>query len=81
MEPITDREIMIRMDGNFIQLSNSIDRVVKVLEHLEAVRFKDHEIRINKMEKRWDEQIGAYKVIALTGLILSVVLAVKIFIR
>lgn len=81
MEPITDREFMIRMDGNFVQLSNSIDRVVKVLEHLETVRFEDHESRINKMEQRWDEQIGAYKVIALLALIISIVSAIKIFIR
>lgn len=81
MEPITDREIMIRLDSNVSQLRESIERFAKALENLEEIKIKDHEIRLNKIEKWVSEWSGAYKIIAILALILGIIATLKVFIK
>lgn len=73
MEPITDREIMIRLDGNVTHLSQAIERFANALEKLETIKIKDHELRIKKVERFVSEWAGAYKIIAIVGLVLGIV--------
>lgn len=81
MEAITDREIMIRLDTNISQLKESIEKFARALENLEEIKIKDHEIRLNKIEKWVSEWSGAYKIIAVIGLILGIIATLKVFIR
>lgn len=76
MEPITDREIMIRLDGNVTQLKDSIERFAKALEELETTKFKDHESRIAKLERFQHELGGVYKFIGIISLILGIIAVV-----
>ena len=79
MEPITDREIMIRLDGNVSSLKESIDRFAKSLEELEQTKVKDHELRLNTIEKWVSEWSGAYKIVAIVALILGLIATFKSF--
>jgi hypothetical protein len=81
MEPITDREIMVKLDANVSQLKDSIERFANALEKLEETKIKDHEDRLMKMEKWVSEWSGAYKVIALTALAIGIFNAVKPYLK
>lgn len=92
MEPITDREIMIKLDSNVSQLRESInsnvsqlrdaiERFAKALENLEMIKIKDHEDRITKVERFVSEWSGAYKIIAVVGLVLGIIATIKVFIK
>jgi len=81
MEPITDREIMIRLDSNVSQLRDTIERFAEALEKLEDTKIKDHNERILKLEKWVSEWSGAYKVMAIIALALGIFNALKSFIR
>jgi len=79
MEPTTDREIMIQLDGNIKSLREAIERFAESLEHLEQNRIRTIENRVTKLEKFVSEWSGAYKLIAIGALILSLInLALKI---
>jgi len=77
MELITDREILVKLDANVSQLKDSIERFAEALEKLEETKIKDHDDRINKIEKWMNEWAGAYKVIAIVALVISVFNALK----
>lgn len=78
--PTTDREIMFSL-SNKIDITNSkmerlcdtIDNVVRSLEKLETTKLKDHENRLSKMELKWSELGGMYKMIIVISLALSIV--------
>lgn len=73
MEAISDREIMIRLHDNVTTLKEAIERFAKTLENLETIKIKDHEQRLSKVERFVSEWAGAYKIIAIVGLVLGIV--------
>lgn len=78
MEPTTDREIMIQLDGNIQSLRQAIEKFAESLEKLEEGKIKNLEERVTKIEKFVSEWAGAYKLIAVGALILSLIsLALK----
>ena len=79
MEPTTDREIMIRLDSNVSQLRDSIERFAVALEKLEETKIKDHETRIMKIEKWQSEWAGAYKILTIAAISLSLFATLKAF--
>ena len=79
MEPTTDREIMIRLDSNVSQLRDSIERFAVALEKLEETKIKDHEMRLMKIEKWQSEWAGAYKILTIAALALSLFATLKAF--
>lgn len=79
MEAITDREIMIQLDGNIKELKNAIEKFAKSLENLEETKIKELENRVTKVEKWVSEWSGAYKIIAIIALVGNIVLAIKVF--
>lgn len=79
MEPVTDREVLIRLDSNVQQLSDSINRLGDTLEKLEETKIKDHEQRLTLMEKWRNEFSGAYKAGLIISLLLGIYSAVKNF--
>lgn len=81
MEPNTDREIMIRLDGNVNSLREAIERFAKALENLEETKIKEHELRLTKIEKWMAEWSGAYKIIAVAALVLGIIATLKSFIK
>lgn len=80
MEAITDREIMIQLDGNIKQLKDAIEKFAKSLENLEETKIKDLEARVLKLEKWKSEWSGAYKIIAIVALVGTIITAFKVFI-
>lgn len=85
LEPSTDGEKIIQLDGKIDKLDSkidtvceSIDRVVKALEQLEVGRVTDHETRISRIEKWQSEWSGAYKVMTIASLILGIIATVLI---
>lgn len=81
IDAVTEREILIRLDSNVSQLSDTIERFAKALEKLEETKIKDHEDRLSDIEKWKNEFSGAYKVIALMGLLLSVFATLRTFLK
>lgn len=81
MEAVTDREIMIKLDANVASLRDSIDRFAKALETLEETKVKDLDSRLKIMERFVHEWAGVYKLIAIIGLILGVIVTIKVFIK
>jgi hypothetical protein len=79
MEPVTDREVLIRLDSNVQQLRDSIVRLGDTIEKLEETKIKDHEVRLTKMEKWHNEWAGAYKAGLIISLLLGIYSAVKNF--
>jgi len=80
LEASTDGERIMQLDGKIDKLDtkidnvcDSIDRVVVALEKLETTRVTDHEIRISKLEKWQSEWAGAYRLIAICGLLLGLI--------
>jgi hypothetical protein len=80
LEPVTDREVMIALSGkiditnkNIENLCVSINGIAKSLENLETIKVRDHETRVNELEKWRDEFSGAYKVFAIIATGLSIV--------
>lgn len=80
MEPVTEREILIRLDSNVSQLSDTIERFAKALEKLEETKIKDHEERLTVIENWRSEFSGAYKIVALVGLLLGMFATFRTFI-
>lgn len=79
MEPTTDREIMIKMDGKVDRMCEAVERLADSVEKLETVKFQDHETRISKIEKWQSEWSGAYRVVAIAALILGAIATIKSF--
>lgn len=82
IEPQTDREILIRMDGRLTTMDAKLDsfkdslkEIVVAFKELETIRIEDHEKRLKAIEKREDERNGIYKfvmfVVALMGATLT----------
>lgn len=81
MEPTTDREILIQLDGNVQQLRDSIVRLGDTIEKLEETKIKDHEVRLNVLEKWYSEFSGAYKVAIIIALMLGIFSTIKQFFK
>ena len=81
MEPITDREIMLKLDSNVSQLKDSIERFAAALEKLEETKIKDHDDRITKIEKWMSEWSGAYKIIAMAALLMGIFNLIKPYLK
>ena len=61
MEANTDREILIRLDGQIERLSESIERLGKSIEDMEVKRIEVMEKKIDELLS-WREQIkGGWK--------------------
>lgn len=79
LQPATDGEKIIQLDGKIDKLDgkidtvcDSIDRVVKALENLELTRISDLEVRIASIEKWQSEWRGIYKALSLLALLLGI---------
>ena len=82
MEANTDREILIRLDGQIERLSESIERLGKSIEDMEVKRIEVME-KINDLFA-WREQIkGGWKLAMLFwGLVtIGLIAAVKHFLK
>lgn len=82
LEPETDREIFISLNGEVKQLRETIERFGGALMILEQTKFVNHENRINALEKSEDERKGMWKFVVAVGIILSIastVIAIKMF--
>jgi hypothetical protein len=73
MEPTTDREIMIKMDGKVDRMCEAVERLADSVEKLETVKFLDHEKRLARLEKKDNEWGGVYRFFVITALAISVV--------
>jgi hypothetical protein len=83
MEANTDREILIRLDGQIERLSESIERLGKSIEDMEVKRIEVMEKKINDLFA-WREQIkGGWKLAMLFwGLVtIGLIAAVKHFLK
>jgi len=83
MEANTDREILIRLDGQIERLSESIERLGKSIEDMEVKRIEVMEKKINDLFA-WREQIkGGWKLAMLFwGLVtIGLIVAVKHFLK
>lgn len=81
LEPQTDREILIIVNAKVDQLCESIERFAANLEKLETTKVLKLEERVTKIEKWQSEWGGAYKVLAIIAMILSLVSAIKVFMK
>ena len=79
MEPQTDREWIMQVDSKVDKMCEAIERLADAVEKLETVKFRDHEIRITKVEKWVSEWSGAYKIIAILALIFGLIGTIKSF--
>lgn len=86
LELKTDGEKMIHLEGKIDRIDDKIDgfgekleRFIEALEKLEANRIQAMEGRLNKIEKWVSEWSGAYKLIAILGLILGIFASIKSF--
>jgi hypothetical protein len=73
MEPTTDREIMIKMDGKVDRMCEAVERLARSVEKLETVKFQDHEKRLARLEKKDNEWGGVYRFFVILALTISVV--------
>lgn len=83
MEANTDREILIRLDGQIERLSESIERLGKSIEDMEEKKIAVMEKKIDELLS-WREQIkGGWKLAMLFwGIVtLSIVAAIKYYMR
>ncbi len=72
MEPITDREELITLNGEIKQLRQTIERYGEALLRLEDTKINDQEERITKIERWWSEWQGVYKLVSLLALALGI---------
>lgn len=82
MEPETDREVFISLNGEVKALRETIERFGASLMTLENTKFANHEIRITTLEKSEHERSGMWKLILGIGVLLSIASAtilVKLF--
>jgi len=82
MEPETDREVFISLNGEVKALRETIERFGLALMNLENTKFANHELRISSLEKTENERSGMWKLILAIGVILSIASAtilVKLF--
>jgi len=82
MEPETDREIFISLNGEVKQLRETIERFGTSLMTLENTKFANHEVRIASLERTEHERSGMWKLVLAIGILLSIASAtilVKIF--
>lgn len=73
MEPTTDREIMIKMDGKVDRMCEAVERLADSVEKLETVKFLDHEKRLARLEKKDNEWGGVYRFFVITAIASSVI--------
>ena len=78
IQATTDREIMIALSGKIDNqnskmdnLADAMEKFADSLEKLEVTKVGGIEKRVDKLEKRSNEQIGVYKFIGLIALLLS----------
>jgi len=81
MEPITDREIIVRLDANVSQLKDAIIRFEAALIKLEETKVRDLDERTSKIEKWMAEWSGAYKIIALAALAIGIFNSIKPYLK
>jgi hypothetical protein len=79
MEPVTEREVLIRLDSNVGQLKESIDRLSNTFKNFEETKIKDIDVRLTKIENWKSEFSGAYKVGIIIALVLGIISTVKTF--
>ena len=72
MEPITDREIMMQIDGKLDRFADSMERFAVAIDNLEKVKFEQHEKRISKLEKFKYQIIGALILITSVDVIINI---------
>ena len=81
IDPETDREILIALDSKVDKLCESIERLAISLEKLETKKVNDLNIRLTKLEKWRNEWGGAYIILAIAALVMSLGVAVKTFLK
>jgi hypothetical protein len=79
MEPVTEREVLIRLDSNVGQLKESIDRLSNTFKNFEETKIKDIDVRLTKIENWKSEFSGAYKVGIIIALVLGIISTIKTF--
>lgn len=77
MEPVTEREIIIKMDGKIDAFDEKLERLVAVIERIENVKFEGHEQRIKKLEAFQNKWIGACLVFSGLALFISIIIGLK----
>lgn len=75
-EPKTDRELLLKLDGEIGRLAEAVSSLVKSLEDMEEKRISVIDERLKKMENVWAQVSGGWKfamvlwfIISATGII------------
>lgn len=66
MEPQTDREIIIQVDGKLDSLTQNVERLATIVERLETTKFEELDERIKSLEKfqnQWGGVLIAFNII------------------
>lgn len=61
MEPQTDREWIMQVDGKVDRMCEAVERLAEAVEKFETTKYQDHENRIALLEKKENERNGMYK--------------------
>ena len=70
-EPQTDREFLIKLDGQLENLAQSIDRFSKTLQELEEKKLAALDARLESLENWRFQVIGGWKLMAVIWTIAS----------
>jgi len=60
-QPQNDRELLLKLSSDFSKLSESINTLSTTLQRIEEKRIGGLEIRVDKIEKVWQQVSGAWK--------------------
>lgn len=78
-EATTDGEKIIQLDGKIDKLDSKVDitnenleRLLTAIERLETTRIKDVEQRVTNLEKVNSAWTGAFKLISIIGLVVTI---------
>jgi len=82
-EPQTDREFLIKLDGQLENLAQSIDRFSRTLKELEEKKITALDVRLESLENWRFQVIGGWKLMAILWTIASamgIVAGIKYFV-
>jgi len=79
IEAVTEREILIKLDTTVTQLKEAVLGFTDALTKLEETKIKDLEREMAGILKWKAEFSGAYKIVALIGLVLGFFATIKSF--
>lgn len=73
MQPATDREWIIQVDGKVDRMCEAVERLAEAVEKFETTKYQELELRIQALEKKENERNGMYKLFMFMVVVLGAI--------